>query len=290
MAVTTVKNFAQMGLETALSTAVMTTAVQERLINAPEDLVSNIVPIAGIFSGTNTALAAVMGVHEKPKLVQVAFPFFSGLVATGALVALSAPVTELMSAYVICSSMLAGVALLKVIAKAILKMDAEPKEESKPARVFSYVVVGATTFIPAMYGARFFGDNLGNGMLALMGLFFGLAQVCVTKLLGAPQQESRWLHASLPLMTSPIPLAIIGSMAHNLSPKFPGAAAVITATSILTALVGTVASRYFARQPQVEKQPAVDEKKEEQLDQRSTYRRPGFSTTLSYHSRNGGMK
>ncbi|WP_420420639.1 hypothetical protein [Simkania sp.] len=286
----------QTGIEMSLTTGLLAQFFRD---GPSQDIASHCVPFGALFSGVNAGLATVLSVHEKPKIVQVAFPFFSGLAAAALVPLLGLPTTELGEVYMVSLVLLTGAALIKVLAKSILKMAAEPKEESKPARFFNYIVAGTASFIPSgiaglcvalLFGLEQKSEGFTMGGFAVIGVFFGLAQVCVTTLLGAPQKEGRMFHGFLPLFTSVFPFLNIGAMGGVSSPKVADEIAVITITSLLTALVGTVASRYFARQPQVEKQPAIDEKKEEQPDQRSTYRRPGFSTTLSYHSQNSGMK
>jgi FtsH-binding integral membrane protein len=289
MAISIVKNIGQMGLEVAFSTAAISAVVNEGLVNVPKDLTREIVPVAGIFSGINSGLATVMGADQKPKIVQLAFPFFSGLLSTAVLYAMSAPVQNLKEAYLFCSTGLAAVALIKVIAKAIFKMGAEPKEESRPARVFNYVVAGAATFIPSIVAVRLFKDSLDDGFFALFGFFFGLAQVCVTTLLGAPQKESRSLHSLLPIFTSAIPCAILLGTTGQLTDKMLMEITVVTTTAVITAMIGTVVSRFFTSQTQVKEK---DEgavvgtdgiQSSNPIDSRSRYRRPGFTSTLPHH-------
>lgn len=290
MAISLVKNIGQMGAEIAFSTGAISTVVKEGLMNVPKDLARRIVPVAGVFSVINSTLATVMGADQKPKIVQIAFPFFSGLFSTAILYAVSPPMQNLMDAYLLCSTGLAAVALIKVIAKAILKMSAEPKEESRPARVFNYVVAGAATFIPAVGAGALFKDALDDGIFALMGFFFGLAQVCVTTLLGAPQKESRSLHSLLPIFTTAIPCAILLGTNGLLHDKMLMEITVVTTTAVITAMIGTVVSRFFASQTQVKvkDEGAIEtngtQPSQQGVDPRSVYRRPGFSTTLPNHS------
>lgn len=292
MAISLVKNIGQMGAEIVFSTGAISTVVKEGLMNVPKDLAREIIPVAGIFSGINSGLATIMGADQKPKIVQLAFPFFSGLISTAVLYAVSAPVQSLMDAYLLCSTGLAAVALIKVIAKAIFKMSAEPKEESRPARVFNYVVAGAATFIPAVGAGALFKDALDDGIFALFGFFFGLAQVCVTTLLGAPQKESRFLHILLPIITTAIPCAVPLGTNGRLTDKMLMEVTIVAATAVITAMIGTVVSRFFTSQTQVkvkDEGAIVDingTQSSNQIDPRSVYRRPGFSTSLSYHSPN----
>lgn len=285
MATNVIKNVGQMVLEPLFSSGVITAVVENGIVNPPEDLVRNLLPISGTFATVNTGLALALHVHEKPKIVQIAFPFFSGLAAAALLPAIGLPTTELLGTYLFCSGLLSGIALVKVIAKAIFAKQAEPKEESKPHRVFNYVVPGAVTFIPSVIvgsaSTKLFGS--GEWVLGLMGVFFGLAQVCVTTLLGATQ-ESRMVHGFLPMITSVLPSLIFGAMETMRSPDLP-ALILIPATALATALIGTVATRYMASQPsapaQIETNSTQDAKPP--VDHRSTYRRWG-STVLPQHS------
>ena len=284
MATNLIKNVGQTVLEPLFSSGVMT-AVMEGMVNPPKEVARNILPISGTFATVNTGLATLLQVHEKPKIVQIAFPFFSGLAAAALLPVIGLPTTQLLGTYLLCSVLLSGIALVKVIAKAIFAKQSEPKEESKPHRVFNYVVPGVVTFIPSaivsFVPTKLFGN--GDWVFGLVGVFFGLAQVCVTTLLGAPQ-ESRMLHGFLPVITSVLPSLIFGAMETMHDPDL-NALTVITATALVTALIGTVATRYLASQPKATSSTETKgtEDAKQQIDPRSTYRRWG-STVLPQHS------
>lgn len=284
MATSLVKNVAQTIIEPLIFTGGITAAVESGNFNPPQDVAGNILPFSGTFATVNMGLATLMHVHEKPKIVQIAFPFFSGLAAAALMPVFGLPTTQLLATYLFFSSCLSGLALVKVIAKAIFAKKAEPKEESKPHRVFNYVVTGTVAFIPSAFAcfplSKLFGQ--GDWILGDVGVFFGLAQVCVTTLLGAPQ-ESRTLHSFLPVITSLLPSLIFGAMEPMRNPDVT-AFTVIPVISVATALIGTAAIRYFASQSKATTQTEVGEEKQQQVDPRATYRRPGFSAALPHHT------
>lgn len=271
---------ATLGVELLLGSTAVASVIRNKLLFNSHQLINRADSIGAISSGTNIFLSKLMHVDEKPKIVQVAFPFFSGLISTSLMAALGViPAAALMDTYMVCSTALAGVALIKMIVKRIFAQQGEAIEESKASRTFNYVVVGATTFIPSVV----IGVLVSNENLGLIGVFFGLAQVCVTTFLGA-SQESLTLRSCLPFVTSVLPFAILKGMGLMNTPQAPFAFVVITASAALTALVETFVMSYFTTQSPAE--PVVVKAEEKQsADSRSVYRRPGFSTALPHHSR-----
>lgn len=224
-----------------------------------DPLSSQHTPVGTTFAAVNFVLGSAMGIHEKPRVVQVAFPFFSGLAGVMAMRGmeyfLGVSAAPMLGAYAYCSVLMAGVALVKVIAKTIFRMQAEIKEESKPQRVFNYVLVGATSVIPATS----IGIPLDPGYL-LPGIFFGLAQVFVTTLLGAHQKEGCLLHGFLPCITSVLPFALVVLFRGVFPPiEWQHKIGSVIGISLVTALVGTVATHCFTSKPQLSTQKSVGE-------------------------------
>ena len=108
-------------IESVFTTGVLTAAVDHV---APRQVAASALPISGLFAGANAGLVKVLHVDEKPKIVQVAFPFFSGLAAVALIPAIGLPAFDILGTYIFCSGFMAGIALIKVAAKSVFKKHA----------------------------------------------------------------------------------------------------------------------------------------------------------------------
>lgn len=273
-------------LEPPIVAAAAFTLVRSVELRIPEIAVSQIFPTMALYSGVNVCLAKVLNIHEKHKFAQVALPFFSGLASATLMAVLRVQTGGFFGSYVFHSSLVTLAQLIKVVAKGVLKLDSEPKEESMSSRVFNYIVLGIATIIPSGLTAVALGRIFAFEewmILGSLGFFFGLAQVCVTTLLGAPQ-ESRGLHASLPFINSILPFAAF-AVTDAVTDNYPGRFVPMGLISLGTSLLGTIASRYFANKSResVQSQVASNLGSDTRTANRVNYRRPGFSAPLPHH-------
>lgn len=211
-----------------------------------------------------------MQLEEKPKLVQVAMPAISSLAATFMLRVLTDTKSDLLNTYYTSSYVLCCVAL---VTKLVLGLGSRPKVESISQRIFNYTVTSFATYLPSRVLANYF---LGKGDQAplLCGVFYGLAQVCVTTLLGATKEKGI-IPLTLPCCTALLSLFML-AVGESIPPRGAKPTETSFQIGVIFALCGTVIARLFETHSQQRAASEGDVMPQDQQDHM-----PGFSSSLA---------